>query len=283
MMWSNFHTHSNYCDGKSTIATIVSEAEKSGLKAIGLSSHAPLPFPKPWAMNAAKFREYRDEIEYFRSSSVISIYAGLEVDYIPGKLGPSHFASQLDYTIGSIHFVESFKDNNAWEIDGPTSLFDEGLTNIFNGNVREAVSRYFELTRMMMLNDPPDIVGHLDKIKIHNTIRPYFDEAEAWYEEQIMQTLATIREVGAIVEINTRGVYQKKSATTYPSPWVIHQMLQMNIPVTLSSDAHQADDLTNGFADAAEMLFDIGYRSLHVLSEGIWKPHSFTQHGITTT
>jgi histidinol-phosphatase (PHP family) len=88
-------------------------------------------------------------------------------------------------------------------------------------------------------------------------------------------------DAGSILEVNTRGLYQKKSETPYPSPWILELALQKNIPVSLSSDAHHPDDLDNRFEETAALLFQIGYRKLSVFTEGRWKSLPFNSHGIT--
>jgi histidinol-phosphatase (PHP family) len=50
----------------------------------------------------------------------------MEVDYIPGSIGPKSKAildAKLDYTVGSVHFVDSFPDGRGWEIDGSHQVF----------------------------------------------------------------------------------------------------------------------------------------------------------------
>jgi histidinol phosphatase-like PHP family hydrolase len=43
-MWSNFHTHSTYCDGKSSMEEHIAKARELKVSHLGFSSHAPLPF-----------------------------------------------------------------------------------------------------------------------------------------------------------------------------------------------------------------------------------------------
>ena len=49
-MWANFHTHSNYCDGKGLLDEYVAQAISLGMLSLGFSSHAPLPFESSWCM-----------------------------------------------------------------------------------------------------------------------------------------------------------------------------------------------------------------------------------------
>jgi histidinol-phosphatase (PHP family) len=132
----------------------------------------------------------------------------------------------------------------------------------------------------MIVTACPTVIGHLDKMKIQNPDNKFFSEQETWYQEQVEKTIQTIKDSGAIVEVNTRGIYQKKSATTYPSPWILELLQQENIPITISSDAHHADDLVNQFESTATLLQRIGFKKIHVLYQGEWKPFTFNENGI---
>lgn len=279
-MWTNYHSHCNYCDGKGTIAEHVAKAQELNLRSMGFSSHAPLPFDVPWAMKKERLENYLAEIEAVRKTTAVEIYKGLEIDYVPGNVSPADYERDLDYTIGSIHMVEYFNNGKPWEIDGAATLFKEGLAEIFNNNYRDAVTRYFELSREMIDKSRPTIIGHLDKIKIQNHEGEYFSESDSWYQHEVIETLNKIADAGVIVEVNTRGLYQKKSHTPYPSPWIIELMRQRHIPITLSSDAHRPDDLINQFQETASLVFTLGYRKISILRDGSWQPVNLTPDGI---
>ena len=280
-MWSNFHMHSNFCDGKGDIAEYVQQALNKNMISIGFSSHAPVPFASSWCMKADRLPEYLDRIETIRQETEgIEIYKGLEVDFIPGMIGPTDFKAKLDYTIGSIHFIDAFDENRPWEIDGLHTLFLEGLEKIFNGDIKGAIKRYYELTREMMETSCPTVVGHLDKIKIQNINNKFYHESDSWYQDELDKTIDVIAESGAIVEVNTRGLYQGKSSTPYPSPWILEKLLKKSVPVTISSDTHHPSDIINRFPETAKQLLTIGFKSIFMLYEGKWQPFSFNSHGI---
>lgn len=280
-MWANYHTHSNFCDGRGTPDEILNSAKHKHVLSIGLSSHAPLPFPKPWCMKANQLKDYFLTIDHLKKShSGIEIACGLEVDYVPNQIGPADLQSRLDYTIGSIHFVDALPDGTPWEVDGAADTFQQGFNSIFGKNARAAISRYFELTREMITRSTPDIVGHLDKIKIQNKNNSLFQESESWYRAEVRQTLRQIREAGCVLEVNTRGLYQQKTVDPYPSPWVLAQAHELGLPVTLSSDAHHPDQLTCQFNETAAILYEIGFRHLMVWYTGRWQLVSFNPNGI---
>ncbi len=279
-MWTNFHTHSNYCDGKSPLAEIVHSAEGRHMVSLGFSSHAPIPFDCKWCMKAGALENYLYEIKELKKSSALEIYAGLEVDYIPTVTSPKKFELQLDYTIGSVHFADAFADGKRWEIDGPHEGFLKGLEAIFKNDIQATYTRYFELTREMIATAPPTIVGHIDKVKIHNIGEKFFKESDPWYQREVKKTLDLVQESGIIVEVNTRGLYLKKSLSPYPSPWVLELILQKNIPITINSDAHHPDDLTNQFYETAMLLGKIGFKKITALKEGKWRQFDFNENGI---
>jgi histidinol-phosphatase (PHP family) len=282
-MWSNFHTHSTYCDGKSSLAECVAKARSENMISLGFSSHAPVPFECKWCMKQENFGAYLNELDSLKAQSGnLEIYKGLEVDYIPGVLSPGTFRNDLDYTIGSIHFVDQFHDGRKWEIDGTHVGFLEGLEQIFKNDAEKAITRYYSLTREMITTSRPDVVGHLDKIKIQNHDNKLFKETDFWYRDEIKNTIDAIANAGCILEVNTRGIYQKKTTTTYPSPWILELALEKNVRITLSSDAHHPDDLTNQFEETATWLLAMGFKKLSMLKNGSWKAFDFTPYGIIT-
>lgn len=279
-MWSNFHTHNAYCDGKGPIQDYVRKAEELNMISLGFSSHAPLPFPSKWCMKPESLDTYLHEVNTLKKNSSTEIYTSLEIDFIPGAISPSDFRDKLDYTIGSIHFVDQLPDGTRWEVDGTHAFFLEGYEKIFKNNIRDTLVRYYELTREMIATACPTVVGHLDKIKIQNIEGKFFDENDAWYQQEVKRTIDTIAASGAIIEVNTRGIYQKKTSATYPGPSILEYILEKNIPVTLSSDAHHPDDLVNQFANTAVLLNQIGFKTLTILHEGRWQSFRYNEQGI---
>jgi histidinol-phosphatase (PHP family) len=232
-------------------------------------------------MRSEMLETYLTEIDSLKKDFAdIALYKSLEIDFIPDVISPNQFRDKLDYTIGSVHFADQAPNRTRLEIDGPHQTFLAELKSVYNNDIREAIVRYFELTRQMINTDCPTIIGHLDKIKIQNIEKKFFMETDKWYKEAVVKTLDEIEKAGAIIEVNTRGIYQKKSSTTYPSPWILSIIHEKNIPVTLSSDAHHPDDLDNQFPDTALLLQKIGFTKISGLHEGAWKQFDFDEHGV---
>ncbi len=229
--------------------------------------------------------QYFEEINKLNIAygSSIKIHASLEIDYIPGITSPANelFAKYpLDYKIGSIHFVDAFHGGYPWGIDGPAELFAEGIKKIWNGDAKKAVQRYYQLLREMISFAKPHIIGHFDKIRMHNEGNLYFSEEDNWYQTEVLQTLEIMRDTGCLVEVNTRGMYRGNKNEPYPSLWILKEMAKMNIPVVLNSDAHKPQEITGHFAKTAVMLKECGYKKLHNLIAGSWQGVSFNETGI---
>ena len=278
-MLTNYHSHTNFCDGSDDAKHYAEEALKQGLLAYGYSSHVPMPFYCAWSMKIERLPEYLNLIKDIKKEyeSRLQIYTSLEIDYIPNLIGPnSPFIKEakLDYTIGSVHFVDSFiKEDKIkhWEIDGTHHIFLEGLKEIFQNDIRKAVTRYFELTRMMVQNECPDVIGHIDKIKMQNIAGKFYSEDEDWYKAEMLKTLETIASTKAIIEVNTRGLYKKKTTEPYPGLWTLKQMKKLNIPAMLNSDSHHQKEITACFDIARAALIEAGYKEVMIFLNNKWQ------------
>jgi histidinol-phosphatase (PHP family) len=271
----NLHTHTHYSDGGKPPIDYVHEAISQGMQSLGFSDHSPLPFHNPFSIRTEQYPNYCNEIRNLKKqfANEISIYLGLEIDFIPGM--SEDFISlkktgKLDYVIGSVHLVGKGNQQNLWFTDGPyAATYDEGLLKFYSNDIRKAVKAFYDQTNQMIESQEMDVVGHLDKIKMHNQNR-YFTEDEKWYRELVMETLHLIKERNLIAEVNTRGIYKKRCDSLFPSTWIIQEMHRMQIPVLISSDAHQPDELLMLFAEAIDAIKMAGYRESMIFTKNGW-------------
>ena len=197
-----------------------------------------------------------------------------------GPSSPWIKEAQLDYSLASVHFVDFHKNGDPWETDGLLGEFEKGLHGIFNGDARKAVERYNEITRHMVEHDCPQIIGHLDKIKMQNSRKPFFSEEENWYQKEIQQTLECIAATEAIVEVNTRGLYKKRAFETYPGRKALELCRDMHIPLMLNSDGHHPREIIAEFETAAELLTELGIKQLWAFIGGQFQPFPFNKQGL---
>ncbi len=272
----NFHTHTAYCDGSSEPEVYVEAALTAGLKSIGFSGHAPVPFENNFAIkNAISLKEYCNEIRRLKDvyTGKIEVFLALEADYIPDVTEEFSVIKKdykLDYIIGSVHLVKN-SEERLWFIDGPNrEIWLNGLSNYFKGDIRKAVTAYYNQISMMVESQKPDVVGHFDKIKMHNR-GEYFREDDHWYISLLTQTLKLIQESACIVEVNTRGLYKKRSDSLFPGLQVLKEMNKLKIPVTICSDAHKPHEVGLMLGEASQTLHMAGYKEVYIFDQDKWE------------
>ncbi len=287
MGWTNYHSHSSYCDGKLFPEDYIKAAILAKMPVYGFSSHHPLPFPCKWSMDKAHFPQYIQDIKALKHKyrGKIEIYTGLEIDYIHNVIGPTNSSldlNSLDFTIGSIHFLGPNSKGEYIEIDGDHNTFLRALNEIFEGDIKALIHNYFENIRKMVLYSPPDIVGHLDKIKIQSVNNDLFSENDTFYIEEVEKTLDVIAASNGIIEVNTRGIYTGKSVSTYPSPWILEKIRSTDIPIMLNSDAHRPEEILASYEASAQMLIQLGFDRVSIYKNNQWQEVGFDLNGLQT-
>lgn len=258
----NLHTHTSFSDGSHLPEEYIRHAETAGLAILGFSDHSPLPFDNTFALREEKVGEYCDTVLALKQKqhNGLKILLGMEVDFIPGMGHPfDYFRNNfpLDYMIGSVHLVRNGPPKELWFIDGPDpATYDEGLNLLFGGDIRAGVTAYYHQINEMLQSSRFEIIGHPDKIKMHN--RGHFSEEAPWYQALVDETLSLIKEKDVIVEVNTRGIYKKRSETLFPGPAILRKIKKLDIPVIISSDAHRPAEVANLFHETRMLLDTFG-------------------------
>jgi histidinol-phosphatase (PHP family) len=84
----------------------------------------------------------------------------------------------------------------------------------------------------MIAEECPDVVGHIDKIKIQDEEGRLFSQQALWYKQEMRQTLLLIADAGAIIEVNTRGFIRRKHRNL-PRRVGAGRNYRLGIPITL--------------------------------------------------
>ena len=242
-MKSNYHTHTTFCDGRDTPATMVEAAVEKGFGVLGFSSHSDM-LADPGAYRAA-VRELAK-----RNEGRISVRLGIEAELAkPWRRRPGEY----EYAIGSCHFITA-PDGGFFPFDHTPQLLFDGILDHFGGDARAFVKAYFAMIRSTLGMDF-EIVGHPDLVRKFNKRHPYFDEAAAWYREELEKTADAIAESGKIVELNTGAISRGWLDDAYPSPEFRAMLRERGVRFVLSSDAHFADALDCAFDRFADESF----------------------------
>lgn len=264
-----YHTHTHFCDGSSHPEEYVTEAIKLGFHSLGFSGHAPVPFENQYAIPDSKMQEYCDVILHLKEKyrDQIKIFLGLEIDGIPDIMPSFDYFREtysLDYTIGSVHLVKNPVNGSLWFIDGAKhETYDRGLEKIFGGDIRQGVTVYYKQIQQMIRTNKPDILGHIDKICMHNAER-FFSQKEDWYRSLVYETLEIVKHVGCIVEVNTRGIYKGRSTQLYPEAQWLPSIKELGIPITISADAHHPKELALLQKETLALIKSEGFQKTYI-------------------
>jgi len=274
-----FHLHTHFSDGSGSPEDFVEEALAEGFTHLGFSDHAPVPFENPWSLASAESDAYLAITEPLRNiyHTTLKVFRGLEADYIPGISYPFKQLREeydTDYLIGSVHLVRPETGNALWFIDGSVEQeYFSGLTDLFGNDVKKAVSAFYHQQMEMVVNEKPDVLGHFDKITMHNKGR-VFQEDEPWIVALQNELLELVKAHQVVVEVNTRGLYKGRHHTTYPSPALIRRCVELDIPLILSSDAHKPSEISGYYPQTMAMLEELGVKSLCVFENRHFTPVS---------
>lgn len=270
MIKTNYHTHSVFCDGQGTIEEITKTAINKDFQILGFSSHSMYPFASNWHINPKNFSEYVKCVQDAKKNykGKIKILLGFEADYAPNITKPDfslYKSLNPDYLIGSVHYI--FTQKGRLAVDYGAEKLSSKIKELFHGNAKEMVQEYFELERQMLKNCSFTIIGHPDLVRKNNAKLNLFCENDNWYRKEIKATANEIKKQGIIAEVNTGAMARKYMDDVYPSKEFLSLLQERNVPVTISSDCHDAEGLDFGFNKALEAIIKAGYKEIAYIDE----------------
>ena len=270
---TNYHSHTQFCDGRADMEDFVREAIRQGFYSYGFSPHGPLPFHTEWTMeNEDTVNDYIREFERLKAlySEQIQLYAGMEIDYLDETHNPScDFFRQmpLDYRIASVHMLRT-ANKEIVDIDCNPETFKHRLERYFENDLEGLVRLYYKQLVRMVESGGFDIVGHADKISCNaNFCRPGIRD-EKWYDNIMTHYFETIAREKLMVEINTKQF--ERFGVFFPHKKYFALLRELNIPVLVNSDAHEPSLINSGRDAALKELRAAGVRSVVELDKAVW-------------
>lgn len=273
MIYTNYHTHSKWCDGKLNPENYVKEAISRNMYALGFSGHSPVPFKSWWNTNYENLSEYFSNIQNLKKKyeGQIKIYQGMEIDFVAGISGPSYFKNfELDYTIGGVHFLGKFNDTDYFDFDDTPDKFEEGINQLYGGDAKKVVMFYYNQMMKMIETDPPDIIAHLDLILKFNKNNKFFNPEEQWYKNIVFETLEVISKSNCILEMNSRSYFKKLIPHFHPADFIIQRSKELGINFTINADAHKPQEVNSFLKEQAELLQTFDYKEVMIFDEQGW-------------
>jgi histidinol-phosphatase (PHP family) len=232
-------------------------ADAAGIEELGVSEHVyrfrqalDLWTHPLWEENA------NDDLdaycEFVRSTT---LRLGIECDYVPGAEERTEAllaARDLDYVVGSVHFVG----------DGDAAVDHEGF-DVWEGeaSAEEIWTRYFEHFDRCARSGLFDILAHPDLVKVWGRDRRPLPEGDLkrFYEPAVEAIVAG----GSAVELSTAGL-RKPVGELYPAREFGRLLVEAGVPFALSSDAHLPEQVGFGYDAALAFLDDLGVTEIAV-------------------
>ena len=257
----DFHTHTTYCDGKSTPREMVEAAYRMGLTDFGISGHADYSMYEPgFGMSDAILASYKQELQKLKEeyAGKLNLYIGIELDV----LGPRQ---QADYAIGSTHSV--LKNGQLVCVDDTEEKLVQGVETLWNGDWYAFAKDYYELEGTVYDRLKCDWVGHFDLLTKFNEGYKHFDEMKDAYLEPALAAMKKLHRQGLPFEINTGAMSRGYRTAPYPNPILLRELHAMGGRIMINSDSHSADTIAYAFDQAGKIAYECGFRKVTVWSK----------------
>ncbi len=265
-MLFDYHTHTPLClHATGAPRDYVLAAQKAGLSEIGFSDHNPMPTQfDSWRMKPDQLPEYLQLIQDARAEFPdFPIRLGLECDFIAGyedhiqKLAQE---AEWDYLIGSVHYITTRASDQSsqtkdgmerWDVDSPKHLkkwAEKGSEH----SVEEVWGLYFKEYAHMAASGLFDFFAHPDLVKKFGRL------PEGDLSSYYVEALDAIADHHGVIEVSTAGL-RKDCREIYPSRQFLEMAFQRHIPILINSDAHTPEEVGYAFADALQLVKEVGY------------------------
>lgn len=256
MIYSNLHTHTDFCDGKAPAEDYVKKAIELGFHTIGFSSHSHTEIPNDVCLSADE-TSYHNEIIRLKDKYKNDIFVahGIEQDFMSNP-----YTYDYDFVIGSLHYL--FHNDKYISVDYSKERFTYIIKNEYLGDVMAFIKDYYSSEAKIAEITKCNIVGHLDLIRKFNDGNAFFDENDKQYQKYALDAVDEILENCNLFEINTGATARGATKTPYPSSFILKYICQKGGRVILGSDSHSPDTLGAYFDEAIIIAKQNGFKSI---------------------
>jgi len=256
-----------FCNhARDSLETVVKAYVDKGFEWVGITEHMPpasdrflYPDEKAAGLTAAGlYQRFGKYIETGRELQVrygdrIQLFIGMETETYTGSdamVAQVKAAFQPDYLVGSLHHVA----------DHPFDLGPDAYAHAAEtlGGLDPLYERYFDQQYAMLQKQQPQVVGHLDIIRMYDPDYRRRVENPA-IKAKIARNLALIKKMGAILDFNVSAL-RKGADEPYVTASILQSALALGIPVVPGDDAHSAADAGVKIEQGIEMLQYSGSR-----------------------
>ncbi len=275
MLKFSYHNHTIYSDGKNTPEEMLEKAYNAGYSHFAITDHICVPGSEEWTLDIDKQEEYIERLASLkkRYKGKMKVYIGIESDWFK-NVGTSitpyqEIKDSLDITVGSIHAF--LKNNKMYLLDENREKFEECLKEMFASNATEMVKEYFECIEEMLEDIKPDIIGHIDMIRIYNTANRYFDTDTDEICCAMEKLARALKRNNTVTELNMGGDYRMNNGIYYPSDTFLSILKKEGVAITVGLDAHSVEMVDSYYNKTIETIASAGYNEIAYFDDGVWK------------
>lgn len=266
-MTQSLHNHSTFDDGKNTPAEMVRAARAAGLSGFGITAHSPME-NEPWTVVPARMAEFKAEMARLRTAyaSDLRVWCGLEYDMTSDR----KWLQGFDYVIASVHALET--EHGLWALDDNRERSRRMIVLAFDGDADAAAEAYFARVKEIARLQEADVVGHFDLITKFDEPEPLYNAKSPRYRAAALDAMEALVHAGKIFEINTGAVSRGYRTRFYPDDFLLRALRGMGGKVTVTADAHSAENVTFGFDAAEQAARDAGFPALWEFAGEVFEP-----------
>ena len=262
MAFSDFHTHTIFSDGKSTVHEMAEAARLGGLASLGISDHSLTPFDVRYCMRPETHIEdyektVREEQKIAREQYGFPLFLGIEWDY-GSEIDPARY----DYTVGSVHYI--LKGDDFFPVDSGLAWQQRGIDKHFGGDKLEFAKVYFEEVVKHAEKNRPTFMGHLDLLTKYSS----FDEESEDYRKIVGEAIAEIIKYVPTFEVSAGPIIRGLKDIPYPNPQFLSVIKKHGGRVILSSDAHAPDKIAYNFPALLDLVRAAGFEKVSRVARG---------------
>ncbi len=252
MITADFHCHTTFVDGAHSTEEMVLSAIEKGIKTLGISEHAYVPFDPECSLSSKDTLAYRQEMAELKEKykSQITLLCGIEMDYYS-----QDDAQAYDYVIGSVHYLKV--NGNTYSVDLSPQETMRCINEAFSGDMYAYAKCYFEHVAELKNKWNPNIIGHFDLLTKFQEKGVAFDESNPVYCKAAVDAIKALE--GCTFEVNTGAISRGYRKEPYPALQWLQCIQENGGSVVLSSDSHHGDTLLYQFDTAKELAQSAGF------------------------
>lgn len=289
------HTHTSFSDGESTFEENIRAAAKAGVRVLAATDHLTLPASMdpncecqvPRA-RLAKHRAAFDEARRLASDIApeLEFVYGFECDWYPGcEDNVRAWSEGATFRLGSVHWIGNPGDVRAG------AAGDRGTQGVPRADLPGSGAGWIDYAEDMhvWLELGPDEVWRryvdawcaacespLDFDSMAHPDLPTRFANEGFAPTASLAPLwgrmaECVHDTQRHIEVSTAGL-RKSTADYYPSSGLLAAFKHAEVPITVGSDAHCAEDIAYGIRDAYRHAAAAGYTSIDApRADGGWQ------------